>query len=133
MLAALLGFTGVAFGAFGAHAVKGVVEPLADGAVRLGWWETAARYHLIHALAVGLAAVLNGQVINQFGRWAAIFFTVGIVLFSGSLYAMTFTGTRALGAITPLGGAAFLAGWIAIGFGARGLGRRREAPRPGEP
>ncbi len=132
-LTAFLGFTGVGLGALGAHAVKGVVLDLPDAAQRLGWWETAARYHLVHALAVGLVAVLSAHVTSQFPRWAAGLFTLGIVLFSGSLYVMTLTGLRTLGMVTPFGGLSFLAGWVALALGARGLGRQKEAPRPGEP
>jgi uncharacterized membrane protein YgdD (TMEM256/DUF423 family) len=129
----LLGFTGVALGALGAHAVKGAVRELADAADRLGWWELGARYHLVHALAVGLAAVMAANVADRLPRLAAALFTAGVALFSGSLYVMALTGARALGAVTPLGGLAFLAGWAVLAFGARGLGRQKEAPRPGEP
>ncbi len=132
-LTAVLGFTAVAFGAMGAHAMKSAVLGLPDAADRLGWWELAARYHLAHALAVGLAAVLAAHVAGRFPTLAAGLFTLGTILFSGSLYAMAITGARTLGAVTPFGGVAFLAGWLALGLGARGLGRLKEAPRPGEP
>jgi len=133
LLTACLGFTGVALGALGAHAVKGAVLGLPDALERLGWWETAARYHLAHALAVGLVAVLSAHVAGRFPIIAAGLFTLGTILFSGSLYVMALTGARDLGAITPFGGVSFLAGWVALGLGARGLGRRKETPRPGEP
>ena len=132
-LTAFLGFTAVALGALGAHAVKGLVLGLPDAVDRLNWWEIGARYHLIHALAVGLVAVLSAHVTSRFPNIAAGLFTLGIILFSGSLYVMALTGVRTLGAVTPFGGLCFLAGWIALGFGARGLGRQKEAPRPGEP
>lgn len=132
-LTGFLGFTGVAFGALGAHGVKSALKDLPDLAQRLGWWELAARYHLVHALAVGLTAVLGAHVVGRFPRWAAGLFTAGVLLFSGSLYVMALTGARGLGAVTPFGGVAFLAGWVALGVGARGLGRQKEAPRPGEP
>ena len=132
-LTALLGFTAVALGAMGAHAVKGLVLGLPDAADRLNWWEIGARYHLIHTLAVGLVAVLSAHVTSRFPNIAAGLFTLGILLFSGSLYVMALTGVRTLGAVTPFGGLCFLAGWVALGFGARGLGRQKEAPRPGEP
>lgn len=131
-LTAFMGFTGVAVGAFGAHGLKGALEGLADAAQRLAWWETGARYHLVHALAIGLVAVVSGHVTSRFPAWAAGLFTVGTVLFSGSLYVMAATGVK-LGLITPLGGLCYLAGWLALGVGARGLGRQKEAPRPGEP
>jgi uncharacterized membrane protein YgdD (TMEM256/DUF423 family) len=110
MLSSLLGFTGVACGALGAHAVKAL------GPEALDWWNTAAKYHLIHALAVGLVAAL--PIKTRF--WAAGLFTSGIVLFSGSLYVLALTGVRALGMVTPFGGLCFLAGWAAMAFGARG-------------
>ncbi len=130
-LTAFLGFTGVAFGAFGAHGLKALVRELPDAADRLGWWETASRYHLLHALAVGLVAVLAAHVAGNFPRFAAWAFTLGVLLFSGSLYVMAFTGARGLGVVTPIGGVCFLAGWIAVAFGARKLGTAH--PRPGEP
>lgn len=130
-LAAFLGFTGVSFGAFGAHGLKALVRELPDAADRLGWWETGSRYHLMHALAVLAVAVFAVHVAGNFPRFAAWAFTAGIVLFSGSLYVMAFTGVRVLGAVTPIGGFCFLAGWLAIGLGARKLGTAH--PRPGEP
>lgn len=132
-LSGFLGFSGVALGALGAHAVKSAVRELPDAADRLGWWELGARYHLVHALAVGLAAVMAAHVVDRLPRLAAGLFAVGVALFSGSLYLMALTGLRGLGAVTPFGGLAFLAGWAVLVFGARGLGRQKEAPRPGEP
>lgn len=132
-LTAFLGFTGVAFGAFGAHGLKGAVENLPDGAQRLTWWETGARYHLIHALAVGLVAILAAHVISRIPRWSAGLFAIGTLLFSGSLYVMALTGNKALGLVTPFGGLAFLAGWLGLGISANRLGLTKEAPRPGEP
>jgi uncharacterized membrane protein YgdD (TMEM256/DUF423 family) len=109
----MLAFLGVAAGAFGAHGLRGRVA-----ADLLEVFETAARYHVYHAL--GLLAVAYAA-----SRWpgpattaAGWLFVAGIVLFSGSLYLMTFTGMRWLGAITPLGGAAFLAGWAALAWAA---------------
>jgi uncharacterized membrane protein YgdD (TMEM256/DUF423 family) len=110
-LAGVLGFLGVALGAFGAHGLKKRLEGLPDGEQRLAWWQTGAQYHLIHALAVGLAP---GRSV------AAWLFLGGVVLFSGSLYAMTLTGKRALGAITPIGGLLFLGGWAALAASALG-------------
>jgi uncharacterized membrane protein YgdD (TMEM256/DUF423 family) len=111
--AGLFGFTGVAAGAFGAHALKTRLDPEA-----LSMVETAARYQLIHALAL----VGCGWVAQQWpGRAAdasAAFFAGGIVLFSGSLYALALTGVRALGAITPLGGLFLLLGWLALALAA---------------
>jgi uncharacterized membrane protein YgdD (TMEM256/DUF423 family) len=132
-LTAFLGFTGVALGAFGAHGLKASLVGLEDAAQRLAWWETASRYHLIHALAVGFVAVLSAHVTSKFPNIAAGLFGLGITLFSGSLYVMAVTGEKGLGIVTPFGGVAFLAGWVALALGARGLGRQKEAPRPGEP
>lgn len=121
ILCAVLGFTGVAFGAFGAHGLKTSVEGLADGAQRLAWWETGSRYHLWHALAVGLAAVLAGQVQSPLPKVAAALFLAGIVLFSGSLYVMALSGIRWLGAVTPIGGISLLLGWTLLGLAGRRL------------
>ena len=132
-LTAFLGFTGVGFGAFGAHGLKKAVEALPDGAQRLSWWDTAARYHLVHALAVGLVAVLAAHVVSRIPRWSAGLFARGTLLFSGSLYVMAATGSKTLAVVTPLGGLAFLAGWLGLGLSANALGRTKEAPRPGEP
>ena len=95
-LTAFLGFTAVALGALGAHAIKGAVLGLPDAVDRLNWWELGARYHLIHALAVGLVAVLSAHVTSRFPNIAAGLFTLGIILFSGSLYVMALTGVRTL-------------------------------------
>lgn len=104
---------GVGVGAFGAHGLEGRVDP-----TLLPVFETGARYHMYHALA--LLAV--GWAAARFGSgWvdaAGILFAIGIVLFSGSLYLMTLTGVRALGAITPLGGLAFIAGWVCLAVAA---------------
>ncbi|MBN8613353.1 MAG: DUF423 domain-containing protein [Deltaproteobacteria bacterium] len=107
----VLGFLGVALGAFGAHGLRTRLESLPDFARRMEWWETAARYHLIHALAIGLVALLAARGVTTPHKVAGGAFSLGILLFSGSLYAMTLTGVRGLGAVTPLGGLAFLVGW----------------------
>lgn len=115
----LAGFLGVAAGAFGAHGLKDRLAP-----EMLALWETAARYQLVHALAL-VAVALVGARVRPAGKrltWlAAWLFTLGIVIFSGSLYALALTGVKALGAITPFGGVAFLTGWLALGFSARHL------------
>jgi uncharacterized membrane protein YgdD (TMEM256/DUF423 family) len=115
-LAAALGFMAVALGAFGAHGLSARLSGLVDGAQRLDWWKTAAHYHLAHALAVGLAAGVCGE--TRAGRFACWAFALGILLFSGSLYTMTLTGTRWLGAVTPIGGLSLLAGWLLLGWAA---------------
>ncbi len=104
---------GVALGAFGAHGLKSRVE-----ADLLAVFETGVRYHLYHALAllaVGWAATRwPGSAVAAAG-WL---FLTGIVVFSGSLYLMTLTGARWLGAITPLGGLSFILGWVALAVAA---------------
>lgn len=115
-LAAVLGFLAVALGAFGAHGLTARLRLLPDGAQRLEWWKTAALYHLMHAVALALAAGLFGA--TRAGRIACFAYCVGIALFSGSLYTMTLTGVRWLGAVTPLGGVALLAGWAALAVAA---------------
>ncbi len=108
-LSAFLGFTGVACGALGAHAVKAL------GPESLDWWNTGAKYHLIHALAVGLVAALLPR-----RPWlVAGLFSAGALLFSGSLYVLALTHVRALGMVTPFGGLCFLAGWVLLGLGAK--------------
>lgn len=106
----VIGALGVGLGAFGAHGLRGVVE---DPHL-LEVWETGARYHLIHALALCAVAAHPSSP-----RWAGGLFIAGVVLFSGSLYTMTLTGARWLGAITPLGGLCFIAGWLALAFAPR--------------
>jgi uncharacterized membrane protein YgdD (TMEM256/DUF423 family) len=113
VLASVNGFMAVALGAFGAHGLKGRMAALADGAQRLAWWETGAHYQLTHALALGLSAYLVARAPGAAAQVSGYCFAAGIVLFSGSLYAMTLTGVRALGAVTPLGGLLLLAGWAA--------------------
>ena len=111
---AILSGVGVALGAFGAHGLK---ERVASDLLTI--FETGVRYHMYHALAllaVGWAVSKRPTGILNAAGW---FFTVGIILFSGSLYAMTFTGARWLGAITPLGGLAFLVGWVLLAWGSR--------------
>lgn len=114
LASASLGFFAVALGAFGAHGLKARLAPLADGAQRLEWWNTGAHYQAIHALALGLVAYLASRSSSPSVSVAAIAFIAGTVLFSGSLFVMTLTGLRGLGAITPLGGLAFLVGWAAV-------------------
>jgi uncharacterized membrane protein YgdD (TMEM256/DUF423 family) len=108
------GFLAVALGAFGAHGMKARLTDVADGAKRLGWWETAAHYHLMHALALGLVAFVIARV--PVARFAGIAFVVGTLLFAGSLYVMALGGPRWLGAVTPVGGLSLLAGWAILAW-----------------
>ena len=114
VLAAANGFLAVALGAFGAHGLKKMLEAVPDGAQRLDWWQTAAHYHLAHALALGLVAALAPHAAGRLPAVAGWLLLAGIALFSGSLYTMTLTGVRALGAVTPVGGVCLLGGWLAV-------------------
>ncbi len=104
-IAGALGFLAVALGAFGAHALKTRLSP-----EMLSVWQTGVLYHMVHAIAL-LALALFARASGADIRWGARFFLVGIVLFSGSLYALSLSGIKPLGAITPFGGIAFLLGW----------------------
>src|SRR5262245_32110883 len=87
----------------------------ADGPRRLEVWETASRYQLYHALALGLVAYLSTRSSGgSVSHIAGYLFQAGIILFSGSLYALTLSGVKLLGAVTPFGGLCFLAGWVAV-------------------
>jgi uncharacterized membrane protein YgdD (TMEM256/DUF423 family) len=119
----VLGFLGVALGAFGAHALRGFLEKVPDGAKRAEWWETASRYHLIHALAMGLAAYVASRAPGGASTASGLCFAGGVLIFSGSLYVMTLTGVRALGAITPIGGLLMMAGWVALAVAAARIAR----------
>lgn len=109
ILGSVSAFLGVAAGAFGAHALRSRIAP-----DLLAVYETGARYQLVHALAL-LAVGLAAARWPSSGWTAPVWlFAVGTVLFSGSLYVLALTGTRWLGAITPLGGVCFLAGWALV-------------------
>jgi uncharacterized membrane protein YgdD (TMEM256/DUF423 family) len=114
MAAGVNGFLAVALGAFGAHGLRGMLSSASDGARRLEVWETAARYHLMHALALALVGYLSARGTGSLASIAGYLFLAGIVVFSGSLYALALSGMRVLGAITPLGGLCFLAGWVCV-------------------
>ena len=106
-LAGLLGFTAVAAGAFGAHAVRSRLTP-----AMMEVYRTGALYHLVHAVAA-LAVVAAGERLRR-GRLILTLFAAGIVVFAGSLYALALTGTGMFGAITPLGGLLLLAAWALV-------------------
>jgi uncharacterized membrane protein YgdD (TMEM256/DUF423 family) len=103
---AVLGFVGVLLGAFGAHGLHSQLE--ASG--RVDTWEKAVFYHMIHAVVL----LVISSVHPQPPRKAAWWLFIGILLFSGSLYALCLTGVKMLGAVTPFGGVAFLVGWAAL-------------------
>ncbi len=112
LVAAALGFLGVVGGAFGAHALKRNLD-----AELLGVFETGIRYQMYHVFALALAGwALQKYPVADFRR-AGWFFMAGVALFSGSLYIMALTGLRWLGAVTPLGGLAFLVGWLSLFIG----------------
>lgn len=113
MLAAFFGFTGVALGAFAAHGLKSRLS-----ADYLAIFHTGVTYQLVHALALFGVALLVAHIPGRLVTWAGISFTVGILLFSGSLYVLTMTGISKLGIITPFGGLAFLLGWFFLGLAA---------------
>src|ERR1043166_1301617 len=102
-------FLAVALGAFGAHGLRGRLSP-----EMLAVFETAVRYQMYHALAIFGVGLLLAPMGGWLIRTAGWLFAVGIVLFSGSLYALALTGVSSLGAITPIGGLAFLAGWACL-------------------
>ena len=113
-LAALLLFAAVGLGAFGAHALKTRLAPDMQAI-----WQTAVQYHAWHALGLLAAGLLMMQRPDAPGAsLAAWLFVAGIVIFSGSLYALALSGLRGLGAVTPFGGVAFLAGWLAFAWAA---------------
>jgi uncharacterized membrane protein YgdD (TMEM256/DUF423 family) len=106
-LAAIAGFLAVALGAFGAHSLKATLLQNDTLAV----WQTGALYHLVHAVVLLLLAQRS-----SIPRWPFILFGIGIVIFSGSLYLLAVTNIKILGAITPIGGLCFLAGWLMLAF-----------------
>ncbi|HEY3179412.1 MAG TPA: DUF423 domain-containing protein [Casimicrobiaceae bacterium] len=111
-LASLLAFVAVALGAFGAHALKTRLAPDMQAV-----WQTAVLYHGWHALALFGVGLLVLHFPDRIGlAWAGWLFVAGIVLFSGSLYALALTGVKSFGAVTPLGGIAFLVGWLAVAW-----------------
>lgn len=109
--AAILLFLGVAAGAFGAHALRGMLAP-----ERLAVFQTGVQYHFVHALGTLLVAVLWLQWPQSARALAtcATLLIIGIVLFSGSLYALALTDIRAFGVVTPFGGLAWLAAWLVL-------------------
>jgi uncharacterized membrane protein YgdD (TMEM256/DUF423 family) len=116
VLGAAFGFLGVAAGAFGAHALRDTLPP-----DRLQVFETGARYQLIHALALIAVALALDRAASGAATAAGWLFVLGQVIFAGSLYALALSGVRVWGAVTPLGGLCYLAGWVllAIAFAKR--------------
>ncbi|WP_429886111.1 DUF423 domain-containing protein [Geoalkalibacter halelectricus] len=110
ILGSLNAFLGVALGAFGAHGLKSKVAP-----EMLATWNTAVQYHLVHALGLLVIGILchlmPGAMLVRIAGWLIF---LGVLLFSGSLYVMVLTGIRGIGMITPIGGVAFLIGWLLL-------------------
>ncbi len=106
-VAGLTGLLGIALGAFGAHALRGLLAANETREI----WNTAVLYHLVHAPALLWAATAE-----SFLKGAILCWTVGILLFSGSLYALALTKISVLGAITPIGGLLLMAGWAIVGL-----------------
>jgi uncharacterized membrane protein YgdD (TMEM256/DUF423 family) len=105
-------FAAVALGAFGAHALKGHLDPDMTAV-----WQSAVQYHAWHGLALlGVGGLMLHWPARRGLALAAWLFLAGIVLFAGSLYAIALTGMRGLGLITPFGGVAFLAGWAVVAW-----------------
>ena len=112
-LGALSAMIAVALGAFGAHALRDTVTP-----IRLVTFETGVRYQMYHALALLLVATLSAKSPQRLTAAAGWLFLAGTLFFSGSLYALALTGTRTWGAVAPIGGACFLAGWGCLAWAA---------------
>jgi uncharacterized membrane protein YgdD (TMEM256/DUF423 family) len=116
LIAAINGILAVASGAFAAHGLQGRLDAHA-----LSIFETAARYHMYHALAIGLAAFAIRDAAAGAATVASTFFLAGILLFSGSLYLLALTGAKGFAFVTPVGGVCFLIGWGALALAATRL------------
>ncbi|WP_456448885.1 DUF423 domain-containing protein [Thiolapillus sp.] len=119
LLGALAGFFSVAFGAFGAHVLQDSLSPH-----MFSIFNKAVHYQGLHAMALLFTGLLMSLSPSRLLRWAGISFIAGILLFSGSLYALSLSGIRMLGAITPLGGLSFLTGWLLLAAGGWKYGNR---------
>jgi uncharacterized membrane protein YgdD (TMEM256/DUF423 family) len=113
LLGAVAAFLAVALGAFGAHGLRGRLSP-----EMLAVFQTGVQYHMSHALALILVSGIMGRMSGWLIQSAGWCFVAGIVFFSGSLYLLAVTGVTILGAVTPIGGLFFLAGWACLAFAA---------------
>ena len=111
--ASLVLLVGVGAGAFGAHGLRRIISP-----DLLSVWQTAVLYQLVHGLGMLAIAALGARFGSSLLSYAGVLMFVGIVIFSGSLYVLALTGTRWLGAITPIGGLAFIAAWAMVALAA---------------
>ena len=109
MAASIMLALAVAIGAFGAHGLK---SHLSEAVLQT--YKTGVEYHFYHALGLLLVGLLAMYMPNVYLKWSAIFLSTGIILFSGSLYVLSITGIKWFGAITPLGGLSFIAGWVML-------------------
>ncbi|MFB3163663.1 DUF423 domain-containing protein [Neobacillus sp. 179-C4.2 HS] len=113
IIGAINAFIAVALGAFGAHGLKDKLDPY-----YLDIWKTGVTYQMFHATALLVIGILLGKVAaSTFFTWSGWLFLIGIIFFSGSLYILSLTKVGVLGAITPIGGVCFLAGWILMIIG----------------
>lgn len=113
-IAGIIGFLGVLLGAFGAHRLEKMGFPADQILERLKWWETASRYHLIHAVLLLVIALWTP--VRTLAFWLGV---SGITIFSGTLYLMSLGAPRWFGAITPIGGLLLMACWLSLVFGKR--------------
>ena len=113
LLASLTLLTGVGAGAFGAHALRRILSP-----EFISVWQTAVLYQLIHGLGMLALAALSTRLDTALLSWAGALMFVGVVLFSGSLYALTLSGSKWLGPVTPIGGVAFIVAWALVALAA---------------
>ncbi|WGQ36537.1 DUF423 domain-containing protein [Alcaligenes faecalis] len=112
-LGALIMAVGVGLGAFGAHALRAMVDASA-----LATWQTAVLYQLLHGLGLLLIAALGNRLHPAWHSRSAVLMLVGVLIFSGSLYILVLSGVKWLGAITPIGGVAMILAWLCLAFAA---------------
>ncbi|MGB6103477.1 MAG: DUF423 domain-containing protein [Pusillimonas sp.] len=113
IIAALTMLVGVGAGAFGAHGLKRMIAP-----EMLSVWQTAVLYQLIHGLGMLIVVALSARLGSPLLNWSGMVMFIGVLIFSGSLYTLVLTGAKWLGAITPLGGFAFLIAWAMVAVAA---------------
>ena len=120
-IAAILGALGIIIGAFGAHSLPQILSELSETDLleRKTWLETGVRYHMYHVAALMVLALAGQQWGNM--QWVSRLWILGVLIFSGCLYAMSLTGIRVLGAVVPLGGLSLMAGWILLAIKSRRL------------
>lgn len=112
ILGAINGLISVALGAFGAHGLEGKISEKA-----IATWDKAVTYQMFHTIALFVTGLLLAKIQSGGMLWAGWMFFIGIILFSGSLYVYSTTGIKSFAMITPIGGVAFLAGWVLLGYG----------------